>query len=109
MTKQGIRQEMSQKILQDHKSLSIGKVTLLFRQSTISQKKPIVIISISKKVVPLAVSRNYIKRVLRQVLRESLPVTTYQTHNWMWIVKEPTLTPELRKSINSTLQHAFST
>lgn len=99
------KQVIGQKILAHHKSLKVENITLMYTPSEISDnvKKPCIIVSVSKKISPTAVARNYNKRILRQLLREHVKKEVLNNHNWMWICKAPTVTPEIREQFKNAL------
>lgn len=99
------KQVIGQKILAHHKSIKVGNITLMYTpiEGSESVKKPCIIVSVSKKISPTAVARNYNKRILRQLLRDHVEKKALNNHNWMWICKTPTVTPEVREQLKTAL------
>ncbi len=100
------KQILAQYILSHHKALHIQKLTLMYtlREAACTLAKPSIIVSVSKKITPKATARNYIKRVLRATLRQTLSPSVFSTFDWLWICKEPELKTDLRKEIVASLQ-----
>jgi len=98
--KQTTKQLLAQKVLSQHKTITLGKITLMYTPATSSAenagKRPVIIVSVPKKVVPKATARNYIKRVLRAILQQNLPATVLRVNVWMWICKEPRISKDSR-------------
>lgn len=93
------KQLLAQKVLAQHKVVRAGKVTLMYTlldQLAVQVKKPVIIVSVPKKIVPKATARNYIKRVLRATLQQNISKPMLATYVWMWICKEPKIAKEMR-------------
>ncbi|MCC7303881.1 ribonuclease P protein component [bacterium] len=99
------KQIIGQKILSHHKKIKVDNITLMYtpRESSDNVKKPCIIVSVSKKISPTAVARNYNKRILRQLLRDTLKKDVLTSYNWMWICKERTVTVELKEQLQNAL------
>lgn len=95
---QSQKQIIAQQILSQHSYIKAGKTTLMYtpRLQINITTKACIVVSVSKKISPKAVARNYNKRVLRAILRENTKKKLLLAHNWMWICKDVTITKELR-------------
>ncbi len=103
--KLSLKQRIAQQILAQHSSIRFDTLVLMYSPiQDPAPTKPIIVISVSKKVTPKAVDRNYNKRVLRAAMRESLPKELLIKYNWMWVCKAPLITKELRFKLNDTLK-----
>jgi ribonuclease P protein component len=104
------KQKVGQRILANNTKLSHEKILLLYTPTaaTATGAKPTIIVSVPKKIVPKAVARNYIKRVLRALLRISLTKETLKAYDWMWICKAPAITKETRLQLNELIKHTFN-
>lgn len=97
--KQTPKQLLAQRVLAQHAVLRAGKITLMYTlldKTAPTAKKPVIIVSVPKKIVPKATARNYIKRVLRATLQQNVSESMLITNIWMWICKEPKITKEMR-------------
>lgn len=99
------KQKIGQQILAHHNTIRAGKITLMYtpRPDSRLREKPSIIVSISKKTAPKAVQRNYIKRVLRAFLRQTITKERLQTYDWMWICKESAITTEFLNELKEKL------
>ena len=99
------KQLIGQKVLAQHQTLKIDRITLMYAPTTVEEatKKMCIIVSVSKKITPKAVHRNYNKRVLRALLREIIPSEKRSAYNWMWVCKESLITKELRLKLQEAL------
>lgn len=99
------KQILGQQILAHHTAIKIRKLTLMYtpKATNSTQQMSSIIVSIAKKITPKATARNYIKRVLRAITRQTLEPTVFKKYNWLWICKEPAISAELRKDIISTI------
>ena len=100
-----LKQKIAQKVLDQHSTFKHGLITLMYAPTTLTEKplKPCIIVSISKKTAPKAVARNYIKRVLRALLRQTLKKEVLKAYNWMWICKMPEISKEARAYFQAQL------
>jgi len=105
--KQTPKQLLAQKVLAQHTTLRVERITLMYTSitpDTNTQKMPVIVVSVPKKSVPKATKRNYIKRVLRAILRQNVPLEILRKNIWMWICKEPTVTKEIRLQLIEKLK-----
>lgn len=103
------KQKVGQRILANNTKLSYENILLLYTPAELPLKsKPTIIVSVPKKIVAQAVARNYIKRVLRSALRNSLNKDTLVKYDWMWISKTKAITKEMQLHLHELLKRTFN-
>lgn len=103
------KQKIAQLILAQASKESYVGATLLYTRRSNSEpnEKPVIIVSISKKVVAKATKRNLFRRQLKDYLRHNLSKEVLNSYYWMWILKTKELTKDHKNYFLNKLPELF--
>jgi ribonuclease P protein component len=97
------KQKRAQEIIKTNSAISVRGVRFMYTAKKSVALKPVIIVSISKKIIAKATQRNLVRRQLKGLLTDIAYREHLAKYDWMIICKERAITSELRKLITDSL------